>query len=490
MEGESKMPTTHKIIFGDSRNMAEIPDESVHLVVTSPPYWQLKDYGVKGQIGFDDTYEDYINGLNLVWKECERVLHKGCRLCVNIGDQFARAAYYGRYKVIPIRTEIVRMCEALGMDYMGAIVWQKVTTCNTTGGASIMGSYPYPRNGIIKLDYEFIVVFKKLGEAPEVSDEAKKASELSLQEWNDYFYGHWNFPGERIAKGSSAKKTPRPGLPEVSSPFGEHSEFQVQGSKFKVEGSKFDPQSAIRNPQSPKGQKAPETYIATLEHIAPFPEELPKRLIRMFSFVGDTVLDPFLGSGTTTLAANNLHRNSIGYEINPDYRPLIEQKTGAREAAAFGGEAKFEFIEQDDKPDRSDIINRIKALPYVFKDVVQMTRKVDPRKKTYGSRIKAGQAQEEELRKVKRITGPSFLELDDETNVHLIGYRPIAGKEADVTALLESLALGQKVYLRESKRIKFDDKGRLLAYVYLEDDTFVNAEVIKSELVEIDTMYE
>jgi len=473
------MQTAHKIIFGDSRWMTEVGDESVHLIVTSPPYWQLKDYGGKGQIGFDDTYEDYINNLNLVWKECERVLSKGCRLCVNIGDQFARAAYYGRYKVIPIRTEIVKMCEALGLDYMGAIIWQKVTTCNTTGGASIMGSYPYPRNGIIKLDYEFILIFKKLGEPPEVSDDAKKASKLSLAEWNDYFYGHWNFPGERVSKGASArkKKMPRPGLQEVSSPFGD--------------SSKSNPQSAIRNPQS----AAPNPQ--SLEHIAPFPEELPKRLIKMFTFVGDTVLDPFLGSGTTTLAAKNLDRSSIGYEINPDYRPLIEQKTGAREAAAFGGESRFEFIVRqsssdggaDGKGQPSDMDMAIKSLPYVFKDVVKMTRKVDPRKRTYGSRIRVGQAPDDRLRRVKRILGPWLLELDDETMVHLIGYRPISGKEAEVTALLEGLTLGKKVYLRESKRFKFDDKGRHLAYVYL-DDTFVNAELIKSDLVDIDTTYE
>ncbi|HUT03828.1 MAG TPA: DNA methyltransferase [bacterium] len=463
------MPTTHKIVFGDSRSMTELADESVHLIITSPPYWQLKDYGVKGQIGFDDTYEDYINNLNLVWKECERVLHKGCRLCINIGDQFARAAYYGRYKVIPIRTEVVRMCEALGLDYMGAIIWQKVTTCNTTGGASIMGSYPYPRNGIIKLDYEFILIFKKLGEPPEVSDEARKASKLSLTDWNKCFYGHWNFPGERISRGSAGKKKPPPTL-KSSSPFGDESPA-VSGREMR-----------------PKGGRAPE-----LEHIAPFPEELPKRLIRMFTFVGDTVLDPFLGSGTTTLAAKNQDRSSIGYEINADYRPLIEQKTGARDVATFGGDVRFEFIEQDDKSDksgRSDITNGIKALPYIFKDVVQMTRKVDPRKKTYGSRVRAGNVPEEELRKVKLILGPWLLELDDETKVHLIGYRPIAGKEAEVTALLERLTLGKKVYLRESKRFKFDDKGRLLAYVYLDDDTFVNAELIKTELVDIDTTYE
>ena len=94
--------------------MIELPNESVHLVITSPPYWQLKDYGTDNQIGFDDSYERYINHLNLVWNECFRVLHKGCRLCVNIGDQFARAVYYGRYKVIPIRTEIIKFCETVG----------------------------------------------------------------------------------------------------------------------------------------------------------------------------------------------------------------------------------------------------------------------------------------------------------------------------------------------------------------------------------------
>ena len=132
-----------------------------HLVITSPPYWQLKDYGSDEQIGFNDSYESYINNLNLVWKESFRVLHNGCRLCVNIGDQFARSVYYGRSKVIPIRTEIIKYCETIGFDYMGAIIWQKVTTTNTTGGATIMGSFPYPRNGILKLDYEFILIFTK-----------------------------------------------------------------------------------------------------------------------------------------------------------------------------------------------------------------------------------------------------------------------------------------------------------------------------------------
>ncbi|HON86516.1 MAG TPA: site-specific DNA-methyltransferase, partial [Syntrophorhabdaceae bacterium] len=250
----SILKTIHKIINGDSRQMNLIPDSSVHLIITSPPYWQLKDYGNGDQIGFHESYENYINNLNLVWKESHRVLYPGCRLCVNIGDQFARSVYYGRYKVIPIRTEIIKFCETIGFDYMGAIIWQKVTTTNTTGGATIMGSFPYPRNGILKIDYEFILIFKKQGNPPKPSKEQKEMSRLTQEEWNEYFAGHWNFPGVR--------------------------------------------------------QNG---------HLAMFPEELPARLIKMFSFVGETVLDPFLGSGTTSLAARNLGRNSIGYEINRQY---------------------------------------------------------------------------------------------------------------------------------------------------------------------------
>jgi len=109
------------IIIGDGRRMQELKEVSIHLVITSPPYWHLKDYGNGNQIGFNDNYEDYINNLNLIWKECCRVLHKGCRLCVNIGDQFARSVYYGRYKIIPIREEIIKFCETIGFDQVG--VW-------------------------------------------------------------------------------------------------------------------------------------------------------------------------------------------------------------------------------------------------------------------------------------------------------------------------------------------------------------------------------
>jgi len=177
--------------------MKIIKDESVHLVITSPPYWQLKDYGPADQIGFNDNYENYINNLNLVWQECFRVLSKGCRLCINIGDQFARSVYYGRYKVIPIRTEIIKFCETIGFDYMGSIIWQKTTTMNTTGGATVMGSFPYPRNGIIKLDYEFILIFKKPGTAAKPDKIKVESSRLTKDEWNQYFTGHWNFNGAK-----------------------------------------------------------------------------------------------------------------------------------------------------------------------------------------------------------------------------------------------------------------------------------------------------
>jgi len=290
------MSTNHKIIIGDSRHMREVRDASVHLIVTSPPYWQIKDYGIKKQIGFNDSYEEYIGKLNTVWAECYRVLHPGCRLCVNIGDQFARAVTYGRYKIIPIREEIIRFCESIGFDYMGAIIWQKKTTMNTTGGASIMGSFPYPRNGLIEIDYEFILLFKKLGEAPKVSLPQKENSILSKQEWRRYFTGHWNFAGEKQNGG----------------------------------------------------------------HIAVFPEELPKRLIKMFSFVGETVLDPFLGSGTTTKVAKDAERNSIGYEINEKYLSIIKQKVGINKPSIFEKKSNFEiiFMEKVKKPIKT--INKVK----------------------------------------------------------------------------------------------------------------------------------
>ncbi|MDI6803138.1 MAG: DNA methyltransferase [Bacteroidota bacterium] len=413
------MATHHKIIIGDSRRMTELPDESVHLVITSPPYWQLKDYGDEKQLGFHDSYETYINNLNLVWSECFRVLQPCCRLCVNIGDQFARAVYYGRYKVIPIRTEITKFCEAIGMDYMGAIIWQKVTTTNTTGGATIMGSFPYPRNGILKIDYEFILIFKKLGDTPKVSTEAKELSKLTTEEWNTYFAGHWNFSGEKQDK-----------------------------------------------------------------HLAMFPEELPRRLIRMFSFVGDTVLDPFLGSGTTSLAAKNLSRNSIGYEINNEFIPIIRNKLKVTERDIFG-DATYEFANQ--KPYNEDLTKLIDSLPYIFSDPHKLDKKIDPRKLKFGSKIENGDIDERiEFYSVKEIVSPEVLKLNNGFSVRLIGVTEEPLHREQAIAFLTEKTRGQRVFLKFDKD-KYDDVGNLLSYVYLKNKTFLNSHLIKSGLVSLDT---
>ncbi len=412
------MQTHHRIITGDSRCMAEVPDESVHLVVTSPPYWQLKDYGNGQQIGFDDSYETYINNLNLVWSECHRILTKGCRLCVNIGDQFARSVYYGRYKVIPIRTEIIKFCETVGFDYMGAVIWQKVTTCNTTGGATIMGSFPYPRNGILKLDYEFILIFKKYGTAPPVSQEIKEQSRLTTEEWNQYFAGHWNIPGERQDK-----------------------------------------------------------------HLAVFPEEIPRRLIRMFTFVGDKVLDPFLGSGTTCLVARNLQRNSVGYEINPDFVTIIREKLGIGKKSLFMDD-RVEFLAQ--KGTGVDFRSVIDQLPYVFKDPVQFDKKVDPRKLQFGSKINHQSGEREQYHRVREVVSPEYLVLDDGVKVRLLGVRERAETRQQAIQFLEERTRGQRVTIKFDT-VKFDEGNNLLCYLYLQNKTFLNAHLIKAGLVAIDT---
>lgn len=397
--------------------MIELADNSVHLALTSPPYWQLKDYGSADQIGFHDSYENYINNLNLVWKECYRTLHNGCRLCVNIGDQFARAIYYGRYKVIPIREEIIKFCENIGFDYMGAIIWQKVTTSNTTGGGVQMGSYPYPRNGILKIDYEFILTFKKLGEAPKPTKENKELSKMTAEEWNKFFAGHWNFAG-----------------------------------------AKQD------------------------NHIAMFPEELPKRLIKMFSFVGDTVLDPFSGSGTSNLAAKNLGRNSIGYEINSDYIPIIKQKLQSNQKDIY--HTTFDFTKQ--KPLTIDFAKMIEKLPYIFNDPHKLDKKIDVKKFQFGSKIdKDSSTDREDYFTVKEVISPEKIRLSNNLIVKLIGIKEDPFINGDATKFLIEKIKGKKVFLKYDT-VKHDSENNLLCYLYLENKTFINAHLIKNGLVKVD----
>ena len=404
--------TEHKIVFGDSRDMKQIKDKSVHLIITSPPYWQLKDYGDDNQIGFNDSYEEYINNLNLVWKECNRVLADGCRLCINIGDQFARSVYYGRYKVIPIRTEIIRFCETLGMDYMGAIIWQKATTMNTSGGGAIMGSFPYPRNGILKMDYEFILIFKKLGNAPKPTAEQKKNSTITKSEWNEYFSSHWNFNG-----------------------------------------------------------------IKQLGHIAMFPEELPKRLIKMFSFAGETVLDPFLGSGTTSLAAMNLGRNSIGYEINKEFEPVIREKL---QDNLFGIENSIEFLEDDER------FYNYSSLPYLFHDPHKMDKKIDIKNLQFGSKIDKTECKKDDLFIVKQVISPTTLLLNTGLTIKLLGILEKQETTQQAIEYLQGVFKKRKVFLKYDT-IKYDRNDNLLCYVYLDNKTFVNNHLARTGFVSIDT---
>jgi DNA modification methylase len=249
------------VYIGDSRDLSEIDDCSIDLVVTSPPYWHIKDYGTGDQIGHGQDLHSYLKDLYLVWKECIRVLQPGRRICINIGDQFARASIYGRYKVIPLHSEIISQLEILGVDFMGSVIWRKKTTMNTSGGAVVMGSYPYPPNGIVEIDYEHILVFKKPGKTKKVDKKLKEASKMTKEEWKQFHISHWNFAGAR-----------------------------------------------------------------QIHHEAMFPEELPRRLIKMFTFKGDTVLDPFLGSGTTIGAAEELQRFGIGYELNGEFLKQITEK--------------------------------------------------------------------------------------------------------------------------------------------------------------------
>jgi len=267
------LKTTHEIILGDSRNLEVVETDSVHLIITSPPYWNRKDYGHENQIGFGQTYDAFLSSLEIVIKELYRVLIPGRKLCIVVGDLYQDSKSNGRYKVISISSDIIKMCESLGFDYHGAIIWQKVCKTRPSGGVHgcFMGSYPNPPNGIVTLDYEFILLFKIPGPTPKISDEIRCQSKLTKNQWQKYFVGHWKIPGDK-----------------------------------------------------------------SNNHPATFPLEIPKRLIRMYSFVGETILDPFSGSGTTTLAARILKRNSIGCEISKDeYWPVIQEKVGFNQPGLF-----------------------------------------------------------------------------------------------------------------------------------------------------------
>ncbi len=379
--------------------MMEVEDSTIDLVVTSPPYWHIKDYDVEGQIGYGQSLHEYLKDLYRVWEESFRVLKPGRRLCINVGDQFARSVIYGRYKIIPIHAEIIAQCENIGFDYMGSIIWQKKTTMNTTGGANVMGSYPYPPNGMVEIDYEFILIFKKPGKSEKVPKEVKESSKLTKEEWKEYFQGHWYFGGAK--------------------------------------------------------QK---------EHEAMFPEELPKRLIKMFTFVGDTVLDPFLGSGTTAKVALSLNRNVIGYEINEKFLKLIKEKLGLTNGLF--------------KPVNVEITKRKNAME--ISDVNYTPRIKDAKPKIDPKKFKFN---DNRTSKVVEIVDERTIRLDTGLVVKFLGVEVI--KKEETIEYLKKYILNKEVYLRFENG-DFSDEKVIEAYVYLKNRIFVNTYLIKSGLARAD----
>ncbi len=248
--------TTHRLHCGDSRQLAWIPDESVHLVVTSPPYWTLKEYpSNKNQLGLVEDYEEFHNELDEVWKHCFRALIPGGRLVCVVGDVCLSRRRNGRHMVMPMHADIVVRARRLGFDNLSPIFWYKISNAKyeVENGSSFLGK-PYEPNAIIKNDVEFILMLRKPGGYRNPTEDQREASRLSKEEHHDWFQQIWTIPGE-----------------------------------------------------------------STREHPAPFPEELAYRLVRMFSFAGDTVLDPFMGLGTTLLAAARSGRNSIGVDVESSY---------------------------------------------------------------------------------------------------------------------------------------------------------------------------
>ncbi|MEN3038350.1 MAG: DNA methyltransferase [Candidatus Kryptonium sp.] len=392
---ETKSAIKGIVYIADSRKMLEIEDETIDLVVTSPPYWHIKDYGIEGQIGYGQTLHEYLKDLYRVWAECFRVLKPGTRACINIGDQFLRSIIYGRYKIAPLHSEIINQFEKIGFDYMGAIVWQKKTTMNTTGGANVMGSYPYPSNGMIEIDYEFILIFKKPGKR-KVSKEIKERSKLSKEEWKEYFSGHWNFPGEK-----------------------------------------------------------------QIHHEAMFPDELPRRLVKMFSFVGDTVLDPFLGSGTTLKVALEINRNGIGYEINPNFVPIIEEKLGL-------------IVNLVEFRKRNEIYNykfeNVDYQPYV-KDIAPI---IEPSR----LRFERGGT----YYKVVEVLSDGKIKLDTGLIVKFCGIEIVDFERA--LRYLNDFVKGKQVFLKFDPNCKTTDEG-ICAYVFLKNKIFVNKELVKNKSAKV-----
>ncbi|MCY4488874.1 MAG: site-specific DNA-methyltransferase [Deltaproteobacteria bacterium] len=253
-----RVPTRHELLLGDAR-AADFPAESVHLVVTSPPYWTLKEYRrTAGQLGWIEDYDEFLDQLDAVWRICHRALIPGGRLVCVVGDVcLSRRKNSGRHTVVPLHASIQERCRRLGFDNLAPIIWSKIANAAyevDRGGGGFLGK-PYEPNAVLKNDVEFILMQRKPGGYRKPSTAARILSLLPKDYFQKLFRQVWT---------------------------------DVQGT-------------------------------STRTHPAPYPVELAERLIRMFSFVGDTVLDPFTGTASTQIAAAGCGRNSIGIEIDPVY---------------------------------------------------------------------------------------------------------------------------------------------------------------------------
>lgn len=286
--------TTHRLVQGDARNVPFIKDESVHLVVTSPPYWTLKRYNENSnQLGHVSDYEAFLAELAKVWKEMYRILVPGGRMVCVVGDVCLSRKEYGRHVVVPLHSDISVICRKIGFDNLNPIIWHKISNASyeVSNGSKFLGK-PYEPNSIIKSDIEFILMQRKSGGYRQPTEHQRKLSMISKEEYGKWFQQFWNLTG-----------------------------------------------------------------ASTKKHPAPFPLELAYRLVRMFSFWGDTVVDPFCGSGTTMLAALKAGRNSIGIEIDPEYCRMTEERLREDNSNMFSS-ANLEFIypaaEVNQKPTVSD----------------------------------------------------------------------------------------------------------------------------------------
>src|SRR2546428_1873163 len=268
--------SSHVIHQGDSRESDWIPSESVHLVVTSPPYWTLKEYPAnKSQLGLIADYEAFHNELDKVWQHCFRVLVPGGRLVCVVGDVCLSRRKHGKHSVMPMHADIVVRARRIGFDNLSPIIWYKIANANyeVENGSSFLGK-PYEPNAIIKNDVEFILMLRKPGGYRQPTISQRDSSRLSKEEYQEWFQQIWTVPGE-----------------------------------------------------------------STREHPAPFPDKVAYRLIRMFSFTGDTVLDPFMGTGTTLVAAARCDRNGIGVEIESAYINLARRRLDEQVAGLFQSES-------------------------------------------------------------------------------------------------------------------------------------------------------